>query len=59
MNKFVLVKFLGLCPIVGVSRNLETAIGTGLATAFVLTLASVCSYLASACLLARLDLVPQ
>ncbi|EOD53443.1 MULTISPECIES: electron transport complex subunit RsxA [Aeromonas] len=45
VNNFVLVKFLGLCPFMGVSGKLETAIGMGLATTFVLTLASACSYL--------------
>jgi electron transport complex protein RnfA len=45
VNNFVLVRFLGLCPFMGVSRKLETAIGMGLATTFVLTLSSVCGYL--------------
>ena len=45
VNNFVLVKFLGLCPFMGVSSKLETAIGMSMATTFVLTLASVCSYL--------------
>lgn len=45
VNNFVLVKFLGLCPFMGVSKKLETAIGMGLATTFVMTLASVSSYL--------------
>ena len=45
VNNFVLVKVLGLCPFMGVSRKLETATGMGLATTFVLTLSSVCSYL--------------
>ncbi|PHS84649.1 electron transporter RsxA [Aeromonas dhakensis] len=45
INNFVLVKFLGLCPFMGVSGKLETAIGMGLATTFVMTLASTCSYL--------------
>ena len=45
VNNFVLVKFLGLCPFMGVSRKLETAMGMGLATTFVLTLSSVSSYL--------------
>lgn len=44
VNNFVLVKFLGLCPFMGVSRKSETAIGMGLATTFVLTLSSVSSY---------------
>ena len=45
VNNFVLVKFLGLCPFLGVSRQLDSALGMGLATTFVLTLASVSSYL--------------
>ena len=51
VNNFVLVKFLGLCPFMGVSRKLETATGMGLATTFVLTLSSVCSYLVNEYLL--------
>ncbi|MBI2379928.1 MAG: electron transport complex subunit RsxA [Gammaproteobacteria bacterium] len=45
VNNFVLVKFLGLCPFMGVSRKLETATGMALATSFVLTLASGSSYI--------------
>jgi electron transport complex protein RnfA len=45
VNNFVLVQFLGLCPFMGVSGKLETAIGMSAATTFVLTLASICSYL--------------
>lgn len=56
VNNFVLVKFLGLCPFMGVSRKLETAIGMALATTFVLTLSSVCSYLANQYLLIPLNL---
>lgn len=44
INNFVLVNFLGLCPFMGVSGKLDTALGMGLATTFVLTLASVASY---------------
>src|SRR4030067_1544155 len=51
VNNFVLVKFLGLCPFMGVSRKLETATGMALATTFVLTLSSVCSYLVNEYLL--------
>ena len=57
VNNFVLVKFLGLCPFMGVSGKLETAIGMSLATTFVLTLASLCSYLVDHYLLAPLDLL--
>lgn len=38
VNNVVLVKFLGLCPFMGVSRKTDAAIGMGLATTFVLTL---------------------
>lgn len=45
VNNFVLVQFLGLCPFMGVSGKLETAIGMSMATTFVLTVASLSSYL--------------
>jgi electron transport complex protein RnfA len=45
VNNFVLTQFLGLCPLMGTSRKRETALGMGFATTFVLTLASVSSYL--------------
>ena len=44
VNNVVLVKFLGLCPFVGVSRKIDAAIGMGFATTFVLTLASGASW---------------
>ncbi len=56
VNNFVLVKFLGLCPFMGVSRKLETAMGMGLATTFVLTLSSVASYLVNTWMLEPLGL---
>ncbi len=56
VNNFVLVKFLGLCPFMGVSRKLETAIGMALATTFVLTLSAVFSYLIDTYLLAPFGL---
>lgn len=56
VNNFVLVKFLGLCPFMGVSGKLESAIGMSMATAFVLTLASTCSYLVHQYLLVPLDI---
>ncbi len=51
VNNFVLTKFLGLCPFLGASSRLETAIGMALATTFVLTLASGLSYLVNTWLL--------
>jgi electron transport complex protein RnfA len=56
VNNFVLVQFLGLCPFMGVSNKLETAMGMALATTFVLTLSSLCSYLAFTYLLQPLGL---
>lgn len=56
VNNFVLVRFLGLCPFMGVSRNIEAAFGMSLATAFVLTLSSAISYLIHEYLLVPLDL---
>jgi electron transport complex protein RnfA len=56
VNNFVLVRFLGLCPFMGVSRNLEAAFGMSLATAFVLTLSSAVSYLIHQYLLLPLEL---
>ena len=57
VNNFVLVQFLGLCPFMGVSNKLETAIGMGGATTFVLTLASVCSYAVNTFLLEPFNLL--
>ena len=56
VNNIVLVKFLGLCPFMGVSRKLETAMGMGLATTFVLTMSSISSYLINEYLLTPLHI---
>jgi Na+-translocating ferredoxin:NAD+ oxidoreductase subunit A len=56
VNNVVLVKFLGLCPFMGVSNKLDSALGMGFATTFVLTLASAASWLLESLLLAPLDL---
>jgi len=56
VNYFVLVKFLGLCPFMGVSKKMDTAISMGFATTFVLTLASITSYLINTYLLIPLEL---
>ena len=55
-NNFVLVRFLGLCPFMGVSNKLEGAVGMSVATLFVLTLSSVTSYLVSRYFLQPLEL---
>ncbi|MBB4211546.1 electron transport complex protein RnfA [Rhodothalassium salexigens DSM 2132] len=56
VNNVVLVKFLGLCPFMGVSRKIDAAIGMGLATTFVLTLAAAASWLIETLILVPLDL---
>ncbi len=53
VNNIVMSKILGLCPFMGVSRKLETALGMGAATTFVLTLASGASYLINTYLLGQ------
>lgn len=56
VNNVVLVKFLGLCPFMGVSNKLDSALGMGFATTFVLTLAAVASWLLEHFILTPLDL---
>lgn len=56
VNNFVLVQFLGLCPFMGVSNKLDSALGMALATTFVLTLSSALSFLVYHGLLAPLGL---
>ncbi len=55
VNNFVLVQFLGICPFMGVSRKIETALALALATTFVLTLASAVSYVLQRYVLQPLD----
>jgi len=56
VNNFVLVKFLGLCPFMGVSSRTETAIGMSFATTFVMTIASLLSYIVNTYILTPLGL---
>ncbi|MEW5729535.1 MAG: electron transport complex subunit RsxA [Pseudomonadota bacterium] len=56
VNNVVLVKFLGLCPFMGTSNKVDTAIGMGMATTFVMTLSSVLAWGIEAFLLLPLDL---
>jgi len=44
VNNFVLSRFLGQCPFLGVSNKTETALGMGMATTFVLTMTAVAAY---------------
>ena len=56
VNNFVLVQFLGLCPFMGVSRRVDSAIGMGVATTFVLTLATSLSFVVNRWFLVPFDL---
>ncbi len=44
VQNFVLVKFYGICPFLGVSKKVDTALGMGMAVTFVMTLASIMTY---------------
>ncbi len=45
VNNVVLTQFLGICPFLGVSKKVETSLGMGMAVTFVMTLASLMSYI--------------
>ncbi len=56
VNNFVLAYFLGICPFLGVSRRLDTAVNMGLATTFVMTLTAIITWLINNHLLIPFDL---
>ncbi|HEX2944469.1 MAG TPA: electron transport complex subunit RsxA [Clostridia bacterium] len=56
INNFVVVKFLGICPFLGVSKKIKTAAGMGAAVIFVMTLASAAAWLVQEFILKPLDL---
>lgn len=56
VNNFVLSKFLGICPFLGVSKKVETAAGMGIAVTFVMTLASAATYLVYNFILVKLNI---
>jgi len=56
VNNFVLAQFLGLCPFMGITKGYDTALATGVATTFVLTLAAVSAHLLYHGLLVPLEL---
>ena len=45
VNNFVMSRFLGICPFLGVSKKVETSLGMGMAVTFVMVLASAITYL--------------
>ena len=56
VNNIVLSQFLGICPFLGVSKKVESAIGMGAAVAFVLTLATIVTFLIQSYVLVPLGL---
>lgn len=55
-NNFILVKFLGICPFMGVSKKTDTALGMGVAVTFVMALASMVTWAVDHYILTPLDL---
>ena len=45
VNNIVLAQFLGICPFLGVSKKIDTALGMAAAVAFVMTLSTICTFL--------------
>ena len=45
VNNIVLSQFLGICPFLGVSKKIDTALGMSAAVAFVMTIATICTFL--------------
>lgn len=56
VNNFILMQFLGICPFIGVSRKVESAVGMSAAVVFVMTLASVITWILYRFLLTPLNL---
>lgn len=56
VNNYVLSQFLGICPFLGVSRKIETAVGMGVAVIFVMSLASAAAWLVYALILVPLNI---
>jgi electron transport complex protein RnfA len=56
VNNIVLTKFLGICPFIGVSKQLDSAIGMGFAVTFVMTMTSLVTYILDKYILIQLDI---
>ena len=56
VNNYVLVKFYGICPFLGVSKKVDTAVGMGVAVTFVMGLASAVCFVVNKYILIPLDL---
>ena len=55
-NNFIFSQFLGICPFLGVSKKVDTAVGMGIAVTFVMGLASAITWVVYRCLLVPMDL---
>ena len=55
-ENFILVKFYGICPFMGVSKKMDTALGMGMAVTFVMGIASAATWLVNSFILIPLDL---
>ena len=55
-NNFILVKFLGICPFMGVSKKMDTALGMGATVTFVMTIASIVTWAVNSWILVPLNL---
>ena len=56
VNNYVMSQFLGICPFLGVSKKVETAVGMGMAVTFVMGLAALFTYFIQAYVLIPLEL---
>ena len=56
VNNIVLTHFLGICPFLGVSKKISTAVGMGFAVTFVMTISSICTYLCHTFILKPLEI---
>ena len=56
VNNIILSQFLGICPFLGVSRKIDTALGMGAAVAFVLTLSTIVTWLVQTYVLNPLEI---
>ena len=56
INNFIMSRFLGICPFLGVSKRVSTAVGMGAAVTFVMAMASVITYLAHYFILVPLEM---
>jgi len=56
INNFILTQFLGLCPFIGVSKNVESAVGMGFAVTFVMAIASIATWVIYNYVLIPLDI---